>query len=169
MKELVKQLVEEFADKDYAHAYMQNHTLSRISAQIHALRQQRGLSQKELATAAGISQERVCKLERGDFDSLTLKTLWKFSEAFDTNLHVTFSSFSDGILDVANLTAEKLKVPPRESDINNMKDKTILPIHRHEWQFVEKDCPFVSDDLADVATRSTREVPTNHPWERIAA
>lgn len=163
MKEFVRQLISEFADKEYAHAYMQSHTLSRIAAQIYALRQQRGWSQQELAKKASVSQERVCKLERGDFESLTLKTLWKFSEAFDTDLHIEFSSFSSGILDVANLVPDKLQIPAREADLGDMEGKLIRAVHRGEWQFVDEDCKFMNESAHVQASIRVFD----NPWEVV--
>ncbi|MEK6787938.1 MAG: helix-turn-helix transcriptional regulator [Pseudomonadota bacterium] len=134
MSALVNLLANEFADKDYAHGYMEGHLISRIAAQIHALRKQRGWSQLELAEKAGISQERVSKIESADFTSLTLKSLLKFSEAFDVNLHVTYNSFCEGILDVANLEPERLKVASREESIADIATQRVLVPINSDWQ-----------------------------------
>ncbi|WP_020396663.1 helix-turn-helix domain-containing protein [Thiolinea disciformis] len=137
MNEWVERLIQEFGDKEYAHGYMQQHTLDRIAAQLYHLRQQRGLSQEQLAQLAGVSQERVCKLETGDFDSLTLKTLWKFSEALDVHLQVTFTSFSAGIMSVVNLSAEKLKVTERNADLLTMQKQYRCELKKDEWHSVD--------------------------------
>lgn len=120
MSEFVKKLVDEFSDKEYAHAYMESHEISRIAAQIHALRTQRGWSQQELARLSGLTQEKISKIESADFDSLTLKTLRKFSEAFDVHLHVAFVPFSYAILDAANLSHNRLRVPERSKDLSDV-------------------------------------------------
>ena len=62
MKELVKTLVSEFEDKEYAHAYMEEFSNMAIAAQIKALREQRSWTQKQLAEFAGMKQERICAL-----------------------------------------------------------------------------------------------------------
>ncbi|UOD28811.1 XRE family transcriptional regulator [Massilia violaceinigra] len=121
MNGLLKTLVAEFADAEYAHAYMESHRITRLAAQIHSLRKQRGLSQAELAQRVGITQERVCKIEDADFESLTMRTLHKFACAFDVDLRISFSEFSSGILDVAKLDSEKLRVDDREQDLENFK------------------------------------------------
>jgi len=121
MNELLKDLSEEFRDPDFAHAYMEGHSVSRIAAQIHALRKQRGWTQAELAKKSGIAQERISLLESADFESLTLKTLNKLSRAFDVNLKVNFESFSDGIIDVVKLNPENLAVTPREPDLKALR------------------------------------------------
>lgn len=117
MSKLLNRLLHRFGDEEYAHAYMEGHLITRIAAQIHALRRDRGWTQQELAEKAGVAQERVSKIESGDFESLTMKTLLKFARAFDINLEIAYSTFSHGMLDVANLSADKLVVPARAEDL----------------------------------------------------
>lgn len=124
MKEFVKDLVEEFGDADFAHSYMQSHAISRIAAQIYALRKQRNWSQSELSKKSGIAQERISKIESADFESITLKTLQKFARAFDIDLRVNFSSFSLGIIDIIKLDPKQLEVLERETDLRNFLEIT---------------------------------------------
>ncbi|MDP1638146.1 MAG: helix-turn-helix transcriptional regulator [Candidatus Nitrotoga sp.] len=119
MKEFFSRLKKDFNDKEYAHSYMESHAVSRLAAQIFALRKQRGLSQEELATQMDIAQETISKIESGNFNSLTIKTLQKFSRAFDVNLYIAYEPFSHGILDIANLGKEQLEVSSREDDLAN--------------------------------------------------
>lgn len=137
MKELLDKLTNEFSDRDYAHAYMESHAVSRIAAQIHAIRKQRGWSQIRLAHEAGIAQERVSKIESADFDSLTMKTLQKFARAFDCHLNVSYVPFSKGILDTTNLSPERLTVHPREQDLAACKRKSFkVDVETGTWQSV---------------------------------
>ena len=137
MKEFFNRLKRDFANKEYAHSYMESHAVSRLAAQIHALRNQRGWSQEQLAAYSGIAQERISKIESANFDSLTMKTLQKFSKAFDVNLHIKFESFSGGILDVANLTREQLEVKSREEDLtSNFTNQTVFVHGGGEWKAI---------------------------------
>jgi len=117
MNELIKTLSSEFNDKEYAHAYMESHAVSRIAAQIYALRKQRNLSQEQLSALTGIPQEKISKIESADFESVTMKTLQKFSRAFDINLKISYESFSEGIKDIVNLTKDVLEVKSRVEDL----------------------------------------------------
>lgn len=117
MSEFVERLTKEFADKDYAHAYMEAHASSRIATQIKVLREQRGLTQAQLADLSSMKQERVCALEDVDYDAWTIKTLRKLARAFDTHVHISFTPFSEGILDVASLSRKRLEVESREADL----------------------------------------------------
>jgi transcriptional regulator with XRE-family HTH domain len=137
MHELLKNLAEDFKDGEYAHAYMESHAVSRIAAQIYALRKQRGWSQEELAKQSGVAQETISKIESADFSSLTLKTLHKFSRAFDVDLRIAFDSFSKGILDVVNLQAEKLKVPSRVEDLKVFTGRSLHIDGGGEWQALD--------------------------------
>lgn len=119
MKELFSRLADDFADKEYAHSYMEGHAVSRIAAQIYVLRRQRGLSQEELSEISGIAQERISKIESADFSSLTMKTLQKLSRAFDVHLHIAFEPFTRGIIDVGNLHPWQLEVPRRADDLES--------------------------------------------------
>lgn len=117
MKELVKTLAKEFHDKEYAHAYMEEFSNMAIAAQIKVLREQHGWTQKQLAEAADMKQERICTLEDVDYDAWTVKTLRKLAKAFDLTVKISFEKFSSGILDVSKISAETLKRIPRKEDL----------------------------------------------------
>jgi len=117
MKELVKTLVTEFDDKEYAHAYMEEFSNMAIAAQIKVLREQRGWTQEQLAVASDMKQERVCALEDVDYDAWTIKTLRKLAKAFDLTIKMSFEKFSSGILDVSKISPETLKRTSRKEDL----------------------------------------------------
>ncbi|MGZ8240609.1 MAG: helix-turn-helix transcriptional regulator [Methylobacter sp.] len=117
MKELVKTLVTEFDDKEYAHAYMEEFSNMAIAAQIKVLRDQRGWTQKQLAEAAGMKQERICALEDVDYDAWTIKILRRLAKAFDLTIKVSFEKFSSGISDISKISPETLKRTSRKEDL----------------------------------------------------
>lgn len=117
MSELANTLLDEFQDREYAHAYLQENTNLRIAAQIRAIRLQRGWTQEELAGRTGMRQERISKIEAADFESLTLTTLRRIAEAFDVHLSVQFSSVVDAIADIQFLTPETLRCASREEEL----------------------------------------------------
>lgn len=137
MKEFFNRLKQDFSDREYAHSYMESHAVSRLAAQIYALRIQRGWSQEQLAAHSGVAQERISKIESADFSSLTMKTLQKFSRAFDVNLHIAFDSFSHGILGIANLNRDQLEVKNREEDLStSFTNHTIFVQGGGEWKAI---------------------------------
>ena len=171
MKKFFNRLKSDFADKEYAHIYMESHAVSRLAAQIHALRIQRKWSQEQLAAYSGIAQERISKIESADFDSLTMKTLQKFSRAFDVNLHVAFEPFSRGILDVANLNSEQLEVKSREEDLlTSFTDHTLFVHNRGEWKAINHLHVVKNNEAIHHPLKPTADTwqPLGMPQEKIA-
>lgn len=151
MSELAKILASEFADKEYAHAYMEGHSVTRLAAQIHALRKDRNWTQKELAKKAGMSQARVSKYESGDFESVTLSTLQKLSQAFDIHAMIDFVPFSNAVLDVVNLDPEDLVVSSREQCLAQMVEDQELTYMCNQWISVMPN-PFKGSGKKEAAT-----------------
>lgn len=164
MSELAERLVGEFADKDYAHAYMESHAVSRLAAQIHALRKQHGWSQQQLAERAGIAQERISKIESADFTSITLATLHKLARAFDVDVRVAFESFSQGILDVVNLTPKALEVTPRTIALKAFEDRRLKIDRDGGWNLVDPNAVTKLRSITQPAPAGLRS-----EWTRIAA
>jgi len=163
MKELLDRLLEEFNDREYAHAYMESHAVSRLAAQVYAIRKMRGWSQEELAKESGIAQERISKIESADFDSLTITTLKKLSRAFDVSLRVAFQPFNEGMLDVVNMTPQRLEVKTREVSLAEFRDNCVR---------IDRDGNLISVDttyLAPVQTiGAASEVDeTSSSWQPV--
>lgn len=60
----------------------------RIEQDLAALREQRRLSQRDLARILGVSQPAIAKLESGKAKNLQLKTLVKWTAALGANLRI---------------------------------------------------------------------------------
>lgn len=137
-KAIANRLAEEFADREYAHAYMEEHAVSRIAAQVYALRMQRGWTQTELARRSRIAQERISMIESADFESLTMKTLYKLASAFDVVANVDFHSFGDAILDVVNLSEDQLQVADREKSLDQFCKSKLIKLGAG-WKSINPD------------------------------
>lgn len=138
MSTFAERLIEDFADKDFAHGYMEDHGNAVIAAQIKTLREQRGLSQKALAELAGMKQASISRLENVEYDAWTVKTLRKLAEALDVHLQVAFVPFSTAILDVVNLSREALQVPPREADLALFREQYLCQ-RDGQWKAINRD------------------------------
>jgi transcriptional regulator with XRE-family HTH domain len=57
---------------------------------IAELRDQKGLSQQELAKLMGTSQQAISRIESGEYEGFTLKTLEKIAEATGMRLRIEF-------------------------------------------------------------------------------
>ena len=150
MNELQNKLVEEFEDGAYAHGYMEGHLHDKLIAQIYWTRKERGWTQAELAHKAGMAQERISKIESGEFDSLTMTTLRKLAHALDVNLRLEFEPFSHAVYDVCHQSAAALKIPARVASLQELKSCTTTlarvfggaPIHIMAGKTTTTGAPF---------------------------
>lgn len=117
MSEFVEKLRQEFLDKEYADAYTEEFFNLYIATQIKVLREQRNLTQAQLADLSGMKQERISVLENANYESWSIKTLRKVARAFDVTLHVTFETFSHAIAEADKFGRDSLERMPREDDL----------------------------------------------------
>lgn len=91
-----QQLLESFRDRNYRCAFVQERVRSSIALQIRALREQRNrMTQTQLGEKLGMAQTWVSKLENPEYGKLTVATLLRLAEAFDTDLEIKFRPFSE--------------------------------------------------------------------------
>lgn len=117
MSELIEKLRSNFQDKEYRHSYAEECLNSTIATQIKVLREQRDMTQGELAEATGMKQPRIPLLEDANYSNWTVNTLKRFAKAFDVALSVRFETFSQVIYDFENLSRQSLQVPAFANDI----------------------------------------------------
>jgi|SRR6185437_8574652 len=116
MSELRSNLREEFRDRDYRHAYADESLNTWIATQIKVLREQRRLTQKQLAEMTGMAQPRIAVLEDVNYSSWSINTLRRLAEAFDLRLSVKFEAFSSLIPEIEGMNREALERPQFEDD-----------------------------------------------------
>jgi transcriptional regulator with XRE-family HTH domain len=109
MSELIDKLRGEFQDKEYRHAYTDECLNTMIATQIKVLREQREMTQEQLAEETGMRQPRIPLLEDAGYSNWTINTLRRFAKAFDVALSVRFETFSRVISDFENLSRESLQ------------------------------------------------------------
>jgi ribosome-binding protein aMBF1 (putative translation factor) len=79
-------LEKELKDPQVRRAYEREKKGVFLSYRILTLRQRLGLSQKVIAKRMGTSQQAVARLESGEYEGFTLKTLEKVAEALGAEL-----------------------------------------------------------------------------------
>jgi transcriptional regulator with XRE-family HTH domain len=90
-----QKLLTELKNKEYRDAFVSAHIDTGIPFQLRALREQRGLTQKELAERSGMKQERISAIENPNYkNAFTLSTLKRLASAFDIALIVRFAPIS---------------------------------------------------------------------------
>jgi DNA-binding XRE family transcriptional regulator len=83
-------LHEDLKDPEFKAHYNEERQALILAMKITKLREKKGLTQKELAQLMGTSQQAISRIESGDYEGFTLKTLEKFAEATGTHLKIEF-------------------------------------------------------------------------------
>jgi DNA-binding XRE family transcriptional regulator len=83
-------LQEDIKYPDFKTHYQEERQALKLAMKIAELRDQKGLSQQELAKLMGTSQQAISRIESGDYEGFTLKTLEKISEATGMRVKIEF-------------------------------------------------------------------------------
>jgi transcriptional regulator with XRE-family HTH domain len=124
MSEYRETLKEEFRDKEYREAYADDFLNTKIATQIRAIRERRGLTQKELGEKIGTKQEGVSRLENVNHASWNIATLKKIAFALDGRLNVSIETYGSLLDEAETFSRESLERPSFEQD-PEFKEKEI--------------------------------------------
>ncbi len=83
-------LREDLKDPEFRTHYREEKQSLKLAMKITKLREKRGLSQKQLATLMGTSQQAISRIESGEYEGFTLKTLEKLAKATGTRVRIEF-------------------------------------------------------------------------------
>ena len=83
-------LAEQLKDSAFRDAYREASLAMSLAKKITALRNKLRLTQAELARKMGTKQQVISRLESGDFEGFTLKTLEKIAIVTHTQLEIQF-------------------------------------------------------------------------------
>jgi transcriptional regulator with XRE-family HTH domain len=105
--------LDKLANKEYRDAFVNAHIAQGLAYQIRALREDRGWSQRELATRLGLkNQSAVARLEDPAYGKLSLATLTKIASIFDIAFLARFVSFGKLIRETQDLSPKALTAMP---------------------------------------------------------
>lgn len=88
-----------------------------LAMQIRVMRQKKDLTQKELASELGTSQNAIYRLENPKGARPNVSTLERLAAYFDVALVVRFAPFSELSNWTLNLSAQSIDVPPFDKDV----------------------------------------------------
>jgi transcriptional regulator with XRE-family HTH domain len=91
-----KYLEEQLQDPDFAARFERAGEAWDVGMQIVALRQQAGLSQKELAKLLNTSQQQISRLESASYEGHSLSMLRRVGEALHARVRVVFEPAENG-------------------------------------------------------------------------
>ena len=136
MNELREELRQDFQDEEYAHTYVDDFLNAEIATQIKVLREQRALTQQQLADLTGMAQPRLSLLEDVNYGSWSIKTLKKLARAFDVTLKVSFETFGARIGDIVNFNRAALQRANRAEELakNGEREPSASIVDLFEWQ-----------------------------------
>ncbi|MHB8092872.1 MAG: helix-turn-helix transcriptional regulator [Syntrophales bacterium] len=83
-------LQEDMKDPEFKTHYQEERQALKLAMKIAELRDQKGLSQKDLAKLMGTSQQAISRIESGEYEGFTLKTLEKIAEATGMRIKIEF-------------------------------------------------------------------------------
>jgi DNA-binding XRE family transcriptional regulator len=83
-------LREDIKDPEFKKHYQEERQALKLAIKIAELRDQKGLSQQELAKLMGTSQQAISRIESGEYEGFTLKTLEKIAEATGMRIKIEF-------------------------------------------------------------------------------
>jgi DNA-binding XRE family transcriptional regulator len=83
-------LREDLKDTGFRAHFEEERRALQLSMKIAKLREKKGLTQAEFAKLMGTSQQAVSRIESGEYEGFTLKTLEKIAEATGTRLKIDF-------------------------------------------------------------------------------
>ena len=83
-------LREDSKDPEFKTHYQEERQALKLAMKIAELRNQKGLSQQELAKLMGTSQQAISRIESGEYEGFTIKTLEKIAGATGMRVKIEF-------------------------------------------------------------------------------
>jgi transcriptional regulator with XRE-family HTH domain len=123
VNELQRQLEKDLRNEESRCVYADTVTNAFISAQIRSLREQRDLSQDELANLVGTKQSGISRLERPDYSTWKVETLRKLAKAFGVRLRIRFEEFGTLVDEITGFNDKNL-LPRKFEDDPAFKEGT---------------------------------------------
>lgn len=111
-----EKIIGAFKRKEYRDAFSEEHIDTGIPFQIRALRDERGLSKRDLQGLSGINVSWSSRLENPNNRICTLSNLKTIASIYDIGLMVRFVPLSDLVEWELNLNTESLKVLSYDQD-----------------------------------------------------
>lgn len=110
MNSRIASLWSKFKNKVFRDAFSNTQLATGIAAQIQTMREDRNLTQTELAEASGMAQSRVSLLEDPSYDRMSIGTLKRVASALDVALLVKFVPYSEILRDAVVSSENKFAV-----------------------------------------------------------
>ena len=110
------ELRRELRDPEYSEGYTESFLNAYIATQTKVIREQRELTQAELARLMGTTQTAVSRIENVNYSAWNIKTLKKLARALHVRLKVSFETYGTLPDEVLSFGRNNLKREAREHD-----------------------------------------------------
>src|ERR1700733_104700 len=116
MNDLLPSLRVEFQDEEYRYAYAQSFLNTKLASQIKTLREQRGLTQAEVASKMKIKQPGYRRFEDVNHEVWRTDSLWNIARGLGVRLDISFKTFGTLPEEKGRFSKEFLQLPKFEDD-----------------------------------------------------
>jgi transcriptional regulator with XRE-family HTH domain len=112
-----RHIPEDFFDVEYLYAYAEDFLNTKIATQIRVLREQRGLTQEELAQKIGTKQPGIARLENVNYSAWKVETLKKLAPALGVIFVCGFVSLRTFLDETEKFGRKLLEQPSLDEEI----------------------------------------------------
>jgi transcriptional regulator with XRE-family HTH domain len=116
MNQLRERLKKEFADPEYREVYAESFLNSSLATQLQVIREQRGMTQAQLAEKIGTKQAGISRIENVNYSAWNSATLRKIAFALGCRLKVSLETFGSLIDEAVAFNEKMLQRPSFEED-----------------------------------------------------
>lgn len=145
-----EKLVAKLENKAYREAYVIEHVKTSVPLQIHHLREQRDLTQAQMAEQAKTTQTVISRLEDPNYGNLTVNSLLKIASALDIGLLIKFVPFSRLLVEFQDLSPQALSARPFTEELAMLK----------KWAAKKKDEEIAAQAKNTSTSPISRGIPT---------
>jgi transcriptional regulator with XRE-family HTH domain len=111
-----EELIESFRDKEYRESYAEDYLNTTLATQLRVIREERGLTQAQLADQVGTKQTAISRIENVNNAARNIGTLEAIAFKLGCRLKVTFETFGSLIEESLHFSRESLQRPSFEED-----------------------------------------------------
>jgi len=119
-QELLPEIPKSWIDNEFRHAYMEATVHQDIAWQIKINRENREITQAELAKIIGTRQSAISRIEDSEYEGRTIPTLIKIAHAFGCALRVKLIPYSTLAKEVKYTSEEDFSVNSFEDEIKKI-------------------------------------------------
>ena len=100
-------IAEKLKNRIYRHKFFSGRLIDEIAMSIRDLREQRKMTQEELAKTTGMNQSAISRMEQASYGKWGIPTLLRVAEGLDARLEVRFRPMEEVITEYQRMNKEK--------------------------------------------------------------